>query len=134
MSHSWDLMGVCLNIILNDTLVAPSASLKGQTCWFLCEDFMPLLFYMFSWDFKSFDRISIDVVPSYEEVVVCHDLFFCQNNATVNEKTMTIEVWSLMNITTILFFKISLYILWWEWCSFHSKVHKFISHYTRNLY
>ena len=39
-----------------------------------------------------FDRISINVVSSYEEVMVCLYLFFCHKSVYVNEKIMTVWV------------------------------------------
>ena len=67
-------------IILNDPLVARSASLKG--CW------------LFVWRFSN-----VSVVSSPKKVVVCLDLFFCQNYVFVREKSVT--VWGQSFMKTI---------------------------------
>ena len=67
-------------IILNDPLVARSVSLKG--CW------------LFVWRFSN-----VSVVSSPKKVVVCLDLFFCQNYVFVREKSVT--VWGQSFMKTI---------------------------------
>ena len=37
----------------------------------------------------SYDRIGINIVSSQKEVMLCLDLFFCQNCIFVNEKSIT---------------------------------------------
>ena len=39
----------------------------------------------------SYHRISVNIVSSYEEVVVCLDFYFCQMSVYVNEKGMVVS-------------------------------------------
>ena len=94
-----------VNIItLNNSLVLPSG------CWlsvwrfhaFTISDMITPEFHNITCEIQSlhmqacfmvlFDRISINVVSSYEEVMVCLYLFFCHKSVYVNEKIMTVWV------------------------------------------
>ena len=124
MSHSWVLNIIIfssLNIIilsghlerfswkilLNASLIAPSGC--GLFVWII-HAFASIHHTWYAWisqhhlKFKSlhmqacfmvsFNRMGINFVSSYEEVVhvVCLDLFFCHKLVSVNEKSMTVSV------------------------------------------
>ena len=60
---------------------------RGVEC--LGEDFMIVASYRMVLRF-SYDRIGINIVSSQKEVMLCLDLFFCQNCIFVNEKSITV--------------------------------------------
>ena len=97
---------------------------RGVEC--LGEDFMIVASYRMVFLRFSYDRIGINIVSSQKEVMLCLDLFFCQNCIFVNEKSITVWVQSFMKTISKFFSGVSLYKTIRSWISC-SKVEKFFS-------